>query len=495
MASPFTMGLSGLASRNVASYVRTLEICGEWKEHEVEEHVKMGRVPDESMLLNTLVRVAVEKMAVLDSFRYLLHVTYQLRPLLTFFRWELNLKMLPTLWHGIALSQSLTKLTVKCPSNRCPKPITLVPPIPNLEYLHLFDIDPLCYADDISSLLLGSKKLRHLKMHWSPRMREAREPSIHQSAFFGRCAAAHYAVTLKSMALQNLYTHHDNACDDVFDLSQLEDITFLNSAGGINDNGPTAFLDAANHAWRYNDKFVPNTIKSLRCDKASRHQCEFLAHISNLEKLYLINPHTQTNRGSATTFPNSPASSISSPSNQDTNNILSLKEDYLEAITKSHGATLKHLLLLPQWRLTNDDIAILVRRCPNLEQLGIGVEFSSFGHMRLLVPFLPRLRVIRLLGNPDDPMFVNRMREMDENGFHEKKISEDTVNEEWNQLRYMEIGAPDMIFEMGKRQVKTRDETTQQGKSTKETFERSVKRRILEDVKDIDIWKFDSPDI
>ena len=70
MASPFSMGLNGLVSRNVACYVKTFELTGEWKEHNLQEHVKMGRVPDESMMLSSLVRVAVEKMAVLDSFRY-----------------------------------------------------------------------------------------------------------------------------------------------------------------------------------------------------------------------------------------------------------------------------------------------------------------------------------------------------------------------------------------------------------------------------------------
>lgn len=68
MASPFSMGLNGLVSRNVAGYVKNFELYGEWKEHGYEEYSKVGRVPDESMMLNTLVRIAVERMAVLDSF-------------------------------------------------------------------------------------------------------------------------------------------------------------------------------------------------------------------------------------------------------------------------------------------------------------------------------------------------------------------------------------------------------------------------------------------
>lgn len=64
------MGLNGLVSRNVAGYVKSFEVCGEWKEYELQEHARVGRVPDGSMMLNTLVRAAIERMAVLVSFRY-----------------------------------------------------------------------------------------------------------------------------------------------------------------------------------------------------------------------------------------------------------------------------------------------------------------------------------------------------------------------------------------------------------------------------------------
>ena len=70
MGSPFTMGLNGLVSRSVSNYVRNFEVCGEWKEHDLAEYAKVGRVPDGSMLLNSLVRVAVEKMSILEEFKY-----------------------------------------------------------------------------------------------------------------------------------------------------------------------------------------------------------------------------------------------------------------------------------------------------------------------------------------------------------------------------------------------------------------------------------------
>ena len=68
MASPFSMGLNGLASRNVASYVKKFRVRGEWKDHDGQEYSKVGRVTDASMNLSTLIRIAIERMAVLEEF-------------------------------------------------------------------------------------------------------------------------------------------------------------------------------------------------------------------------------------------------------------------------------------------------------------------------------------------------------------------------------------------------------------------------------------------
>ena len=64
------MGLNGLISRNVAGLVRSFKISGEWNEGDLEEFAKVGRIPDTSMMLNMVVRTAIEKMEKLDSFRY-----------------------------------------------------------------------------------------------------------------------------------------------------------------------------------------------------------------------------------------------------------------------------------------------------------------------------------------------------------------------------------------------------------------------------------------
>lgn len=71
-ASPFSMGLNAVITRPHAALVRSMTLRGEWREHDLEEHARVGRVPDSSMMLNIAVRAAVDRMKGLESFRYLL---------------------------------------------------------------------------------------------------------------------------------------------------------------------------------------------------------------------------------------------------------------------------------------------------------------------------------------------------------------------------------------------------------------------------------------
>ena len=317
-------------------------------------------------------------------------------------------------------------------------------------------------------------------------MREERELSTHESAYFGRCATARYSIPLITVAIQNLYTYHDISGCNLFDHSFVEEVTFLNSTGGIGDDPGNAFVDQHND-WRQNADDLPSNLKMLRVDKTSRQQCSFIEHIKGLERLYLIGPQGRrakdTTPNSGTPLPNSPASSYSSYSGTDNPNVMALKDDYIETITKCHGSTLKHLLLLPQWRLTDEDIALIVHHCPNLEQLGIGAEFSNFQRLRLLVPFLKNLTALRILSSPDDSTFVNKMRDMDDRGMHEKRLAEETSRWNLSKLRYMELGGEDLIFEIGNREA---------GKAGSKKI---VKKTACEEVRDVAIWAFDCHEI
>ncbi|KAL8993700.1 MAG: hypothetical protein Q9169_006147 [Polycauliona sp. 2 TL-2023] len=468
MGSPFVMGLNGLVLRNVSGYVRKLKIVGEWREHELEEFSKRGRVPDSSIMLNTLMRIAIERSTNLRDFR-----------------WELNTKMLPTIWQALKVS-NVRNLTVRFPSSRDPRPIMIVPPLPSLVALRVLDVDPLCYVDDISLLLAESKDLRELTVVWSPRMREVREPSINLSTMFGRCRAKNQPLTMRKMAIKNLFTYTaDDICDGLYDLSAIEDITIINSTGGLGDAGAAAFFDSP---LRKTGPTLPS-LKSLRGDKISKDLQHLLANTSGLEKLYLIgdkkasNPHT---------FPRSPSSSNgSSPPSGSDLHPSSLRDDTIEAIAQNHSQTLRHLLLPPQWRLTSDNIALIVRNCPNLEQLGFGAEVDRFEDMWLLMPCCPKLTAVRVLDNPDSGDFRDKMHELDEEGRHEKQIGGATSISEWGRVRWIELA--DLVFELGRVElVEDEEEEEEQGKIK---YRRKVGKRDLEAVKDVAIWTMDSMDV
>ena len=414
--------------------------------------------------------------------------------------------MLPTVWQAITQKGTLKSLTIKFPDKRHPRPMAVVPPIPNLQALKITDIDPLCYADDISQLLLGSRKLSSLTLHWSPRMREAREPSTQPATYFGKVEAAGISMPLKKVAIYNLFAYDMRSCDCIFNLNVVEEITFLNSTGGQGDDGSAVFTDVG---WRKPANIAVPRLKMLCIDKVSRAQCEFLGSISGLERLYLLGPDNKTSQirtppMSDTHSPSEVASNTDSSSSSSCSSIQALKGAYLDAIVRNHGPTLRHLLLLPQWRLTANDISLLIRHCPRLEQLAIGTEFENFKHLRLLIPFLPKLFAVRFLGDEDQNggTFTQKMRELDAKGLHAEKIGEECVNSEWSRIKYMELGGSDLIFEVGERykiedddspvEMDAEAEVEVEGVEKKESWRRRVRRPTLEEVGHIEIWWMES---
>ncbi|WEW61128.1 hypothetical protein PRK78_006618 [Emydomyces testavorans] len=425
-ASPFSMGLNAIVTRNVASLVRSLTMRGEWREDGLDEHARVGRVTDSSMMLNIAVRAAIDKMTGLEKFS-----------------WELNTKMLETAYIGLAQLPKLTSLTVRFPSSRHPRPTTVIPPMPHLRALKITDIDPLCYPDDISTLLLRSKKLRELRMHWSPRMRETQEPSVTLHDYFRKCIAEKSPLRLRKVALQNFYALHTDDFETAMDPAVLEEITTLNSPG-VYDASLTAMTFVENSWPTLNNKC--RSIKSLRHDRIERKGCEFLATLENLERLYFVtpirdasdsinSPRTAESTQSSTSL--SPPSSIdptSTGANGATSNSqsqlppapptnlashISLRDTYLHTIATVQGPKLRHLLLSSRWSLPGTLIARLVRSCPNLEQLAMATDLSSFETLALLIPFLRKLVAIRLL-IPTGPALTASSRpqgkEIDANG-------------------------------------------------------------------------------
>ncbi|KAJ6037113.1 hypothetical protein N7540_001392 [Penicillium herquei] len=398
-ASPFTMGLNAVITRPFATLVQSISLRGYWKENDLEEHAQVGRVPDSSMLLNIVVRAAVDRMTSLESFT-----------------WDLNTKMLDTVYAGLTQLPRLYSLTIRFPSTRHPQPTHVLPPMPHLRSLKITDIDPLCYPDDISTMLWKSKKLRDLRLHWSPRMRLAQEPSVSVHEYFRKCTAANQPLSVKKLAFQNMYAFHSEEFNFAFDPTTVEDVTFLSgtdTTGLIN-----TFVE---NSWPTMPPHKKLKIKSIRMDAISKRNSEFLGNFKGLERLYFVNvtsEHTDylnssrpasmvtssaltppvsdyPNVGLNGTSSNSPGA-LPSPASQ-LNLVLGGRDSYLSNITLNHGVTLRHLLLSSKWPLSTSMIARLVHSCPNLEQLALATEFSSMESLGMLVPFLRKLVALRLL--------------------------------------------------------------------------------------------------
>ncbi|KAJ5101925.1 hypothetical protein NUU61_004147 [Penicillium alfredii] len=358
-ASPFTMGLNAIITRPYASLVRSIGLRGDWKEHELEEHARVGRVPDSSMLLNIAARAAVDRMTNLESFS-----------------WELNTKMLDTVYTGLAQLPKLTSLTIRFPSSRHPQPTFVLPGMPHLRCLKVTDIDPLCYPDDIATMLWKSKKLRDLKLHWSPRMRIAQEPSVSVHDYFRKCIAAKQPLAVKKLSFQNMYAFHTEEFNIAFDPSTVEEVTFLNGAEGAN-----TFIESS---WPTIPPQKRLRIKSARMDALSKRNSEFLGNFSGLDRLYFVNATTDWNDylnsprpgigpGSSALTPPTPENppyggpgatsgsspmASASPASQ-VNLTLNMRDSYLANITTSHGSTLRHLLLSSRWPLSTSLVARL----------------------------------------------------------------------------------------------------------------------------------------
>ncbi|KAL2001541.1 hypothetical protein VTN02DRAFT_1639 [Thermoascus thermophilus] len=420
-ASPFSMGLNAVITRPHAALVRSMTLRGEWREHDLEEHARVGRVPDSSMMLNIAVRAAVDRMRGLESFS-----------------WELNTKMLETVYVGLSQLPNLTSLTVRFPSSRHPRPMTVIPPMPHLRSLKITDIDPLCYPDDISTLLHKSRKLQELKMHWSPRMREAQEPSVMLHDYFRKCIAAKEPLRIKKLALQNLYAVHTEELNTAFDQAVIEEISVLNNPGVDETTYMNTFVD---NSWPNHPPSGKLRVKAMRHDGLSKKHCDLLAMWSGLERLYFVNPirdrgdyinsprqsgelsastalstppiESNTTAaaalaGAAPAIASTPASPCSPAGGSSSN--LFLRESYLNNIFSYHGSALRHLLLPSRWPLQAATIARLVDACPNLEQLGLAPEIPSLETLGLLLPSLRKLVAVRLLiptSNTSTPAGVN----------------------------------------------------------------------------------------
>ncbi|KAF1937488.1 hypothetical protein EJ02DRAFT_55076 [Clathrospora elynae] len=435
--SPFAMGLNTLVSRNFTDYIQNFCVIGEWREHDIDDY-KQGRVPDNSMVMQIVIRAALDKMKCLKAFS-----------------WQLNTPPLHTVYQGLEGRSSLTSLTIRCQTRRIPRPTTIIPPLPNLQTLVIYDIDPLCYPDDISSLLLGSKKLENLKLHWSPRMRASGEESVSLLPIFSRCITARYAIPLKRLAMYNLYTRFSSdELNDVIDPTTMTEMTMINSMGS--SDPITAFLD---NSWKvHNNRPTPKNLTMLRTDNAEKDGTMVMSRLTGLERLYFISNRQGKVAWNPDSTVVSPVSSSTTTSgmNDGTMNANGTPSgadqqcrdaggEYLAIIQTKHH-TMRNLLLSDRWQLSDDALFKLCQSCPDLEQLGFSCLVPPLESMRQIVALMPKLWAIRFLIRPNSE-FCDKMDSMDPE-MHVFALATESWRPEYKNLKYLGLG-DDMVFKLG----------------------------------------------
>ncbi|KAF2743392.1 hypothetical protein M011DRAFT_410582 [Sporormia fimetaria CBS 119925] len=483
--SPFAMGLNTLVSRPLAEYVQSFRVVGEWREHDVDDYNK-GRVPDNSMMLQIAMRAALDRMKELKAFA-----------------WELSTKPMQTVYEGIMTKPSITSLTLRSQTRRIPRPTTLIPLIPNLRTLVVYDIDPLCYPDDISMLFL-SKNLENLKLHWNPRMRESGEESVNLMNYFGRCIAAGHKLSVKRLAMYNLYARNlGDDFDHIADQSKMEELTMINCMG--NSDPMTVFLDNTWKTKKAHD--VPYNLKMLRMDVIEKEIATMMAQHYGMDRLYILDRRKTSKAGSlaATPITDAPPTPFQpTPSQPATpangaplgdQQSRSLAGEYLAVIQSNH-CTMRHLLLSDHWVLSDDALLSLCQNCRNLEQLGFASAMPALDFLRRVFSFVPKLFALRLLVRTGSDL-AHKIDSM-ESDMHEFALATELWKPDYKNLKYFGLGDK-LIFKCGEVVYPKKGAETPVPPGQENSLNarrhgpiRRLTRVEWEDVKHVEIWGLDT---
>jgi len=368
----------------------------------------------------------------------------------------------------------------------------------SLKKLKITHVDPLCYPDDISLLLLQSRKLEELRIAWSPRMRDEGEPSINIQTIFGRCLRANYRLPVQEVALQNLFAPNNTEFDSLFDAKKLARFSFLNC---VSANDPvTVFID---DTWRLkaNKESPVTNLKMLRIDAVDREMAGHLARHHGLEEFYLVNAKRIRSRSSSAfrspggvagtaTAAHSPATPITPMSMQE---VAATASEFIANITHSHGGTMRKLLLSERWQLNESSAVHLAKSCPKLEQIGLALDDRGFDILRAMVTHAPNLVAIRVLVERESE-FWDRVQGM-EDEMHVLPLRLELGRPQYRNVRW--IGLADRYFEVGGL-VENEMEwegTEWEAVGAKPRYVREVRAVEWERIKGVEVWGMDTQEM
>jgi hypothetical protein len=452
------MGLNALVTHSsVPQLVQNLVLEGDWTAKDTLEYSRVGRVSEQAMLLNIAVRAAIDRCVNLHTFT-----------------WDLNAKLQGNVYSRLATLTHLRALRVRFPCTRMPQPTLEIPVIPRLKSLTITDYDPLCYPDDISNLLYHATGLEELHLHFNPRMREQGEPSVHLTHLFRKNIASERRLKLRKFGVYNLFARMDKR-EMLKSLSPeyLTDLTALNTFGRDEDeestDGTSLATEFLDRTWMDDiESSEAMTVKSIRMDQL--HRLHVPGINRGLERLYLVNARhgktepifsdspidtEESSSNGASSGPSTSASGHYERANSTSSKQSKLRDLYLNAITTQAGPTLKHLIFPARWGLGIEQLARIIRSCPNLTQLSCHFDCTKFDMLRMLVPFLRGLEAIRLLAPPhrvphikdgkvcEKPVFLGKW----DLASQEAKMRVELASGEFENLKW--IGLRDWVWEVG----------------------------------------------
>ena len=507
-ASPFAMGLNALVTHpNVGRLVKRLRLEGEYGEGdpEVQRHSRAGRVSESAMMLNICVRAALERCTELEEFA-----------------WDIEARLMPTVQRGLADLKTLRSLHIRMPASRAAQPTGEIPAMRCLQRLVVTNLDPLCYPDDISTLIYEATELRDLQVHFCPRMREAGEPSVQLSHILRKNIMNERKLTLRRLGVYNFFGKPEaELTTKAANIATVEEFTSINSFGKDEDDASDLGATFMDQAWLEGENVHMPNLKVWRVDQLHRSHLRSFKVRQGMQKIYLINArHGQPNLGTqpdgtpseSDTTPNSATSSTTTNSGHSKHKFQpkspstptpppTLKELYLDTICKASGVSLQHLIFPHKWTMTTSMVAKLIRACPNLTQLSACIDCSDMEFAQMLLPFLRGLEAMRVTVMPSqdcDMTREEREQAQDTPEFTET-LRELLSGDGYDRLRY--IGMGNRVWEAGGweevvRDVVGEEGTLSDGMIRQETVRRRRLQRVsLDAVKDVAIWKVDSLDV
>lgn len=345
-------------------------------------------------------------------------------------------------------------------------------------------------------------------------MREQGEPSVHLSHFFRKIIAQGRELKVKRIGMYNLFAYPEDT--DMIEMEGIEEVTMLNTIGSEDD--PTLSTGFVDHEWKKAHKHEEPSPKSVRVNEFNRHMAQYIAKADGLEKLYLINHrsingHSANNTPSATRALSSPSQASGSADSNESGSwtpsattTATIRDMYLEGICNVAGPTLQHLILPARWPLSVQSFARLVRSCPNLTQLSIALDNTEMKVMRMLVPFLKKLKAIRVQspvapGEEGIRMAEEFERFVNKNDcVHEHMIGielgvgyDDVSKADFPMIQYLALGTK--IWQaLGVQEIQS-DTPQSEGEAPRPRYRRILRKITEKDVRHVEIWKLDSLDV